>query len=343
MLILLISLWVDVVVAQSGTGSVAGEESSHWIQPALENNYKLRWGFKDGIRIGLVPEVIRGLITIYTPYAGQKPDEVLNFFAIEPIPKGETGRGLSELEQSDLDKKRGKRIWTSNDNKALEPRSEKQPAPGIIRVENGEETLTVYFFVERFHNQANVYVKAKFYANNPYEVELTTYKQTDSRELENCIITATMGNYARLRNLYLKDEIKSSLKIWPDYTEHAFAPHEFIAHQQMITGKNTYPYLIAAPDEINPQQAEYAEGTAKHWKYNGNPVTQYWYCKDPDDSLQGLVNGRIVYWMSHHLIPGGIAFENFEMKKKFKDGDRFVFGVSPLTPEKFIETIKDKI
>lgn len=98
-------------------------------------------------------------------------------------------------------------------------------AVGIVGMENGEETLTVYFFVEHFHNQAKVYLKAKFYANNPYEVELTTYKQPGSRELENCIITATMGNYARLRNLYLKDEIKSSPKIWPDYTEHAFAPH----------------------------------------------------------------------------------------------------------------------
>jgi hypothetical protein len=282
----------DTTVAQIET--VHQAESPIWVQPNEENNFKLRWGFKEGIRIGLTPQVIRGLITIYAPYASQKTDEVLNFFAVEPIPMGEAGRGLSELERSDLDNKRGKRIWTSNDDQALEPKDEKEVASGIISVENEIETLTVYLFVETFHNQVKVYLRVKFYANNPYEVEITTYKQKDSRELNNCIVTATMGNYARLRNLYLKDEIKSSKTIWHDYVEHDFAPHAFISKEQMIMGKNGYPYFIAAPDEKNPQEAEYVEGTANHWKYTGTPAVQYWYCKDTDETLQGLVNGRIV-------------------------------------------------
>ena len=340
---LLIIILLFCIMPNSTNAVESGESkqsSSLWIQPLAENQYKLCWGFKNGIRIGLTPGVIRGLVTIHTTYEGQNPDVVLNFIAIEPIPKGERERGFSELEKSDLDDKRGKRIWTSNDDKDLEPKDEKQAATGIISNENGIETLTVFLFVEPFNNQAKVYLQAKFYANNPQEVEITTYARHDSKELENCIVTATMGNYARLRNLYLKEGMVSSHQLWPDYTEHNFAPHQFFEKSKMITGKNGYPYFIASPDEKNPQDVSYVEGTARHWMYKGSPLTQYWYCKDADNTLQGIVNARVVYWASHHAIPGGISCENFEMKKQFKNGDRFVFGISPLTAEKFIDEIK---
>jgi len=332
-----------ILAFAAATSAFAQNEAaagSRWIQPSRENGYQLRWGFMDGIRVGLTPDIIRGLISIYTPYAGQRPDENLNFIAIEPIPKGQDRRGLSELEQSQLDGKKGKRIWTSNDDSpgAFEPRETKNPAPGIVRVENGEETLTVFFFVEPFRNQAKVFVRARFYASKPREVEFATYKRRDSCELASCVVTATMGNYARLRKLYLKgDKIKTASEIWPDYAGNAFAPHEIIATDKMRTGKDGCPYFIAAPDEKNPQAAQHVEGTGKRWRYTGKPVVQYWYCKDPDSSLQGLVNGRIVYWASQTPIPGGIAFENFEMKKQFKNGDRFVYGASPLSAEDFIK------
>jgi len=313
------------------------EKPSRWIQPSPENGQALRWGFKDGIRVGLTPDIIRGLISIYTPYAGQRPDENLNFIAIEPIPKGQEKRGLSELEQSQLDGKKGKRIWTSNDDSALEPRDTKNPASGIVRVENGEETLTVFFFVEPFLNHAKVCVRARFYASKPHEVEFATFKRADSCELASCVVTATMGNYARLRKLYLAGGIKTAIGTWPDYAGNAFAPREVVARDKMPAGKEGFPYFIAAPDETNPQAARYAEGTGRRWRYTGKPVVQYWYCKDPDASLQGLVNGRIVYWAGETPIPGGIAFENFEMKKQFRNGDRFVYGASPLSAEEFLD------
>jgi len=312
---------------------------SRWLQPSPENGHKLRWGFKDGLSIGLTPNRIRGLISIYTPYAGQRPDNNINFFAIEPIPKGETRRGFSELEQSQLDDKKGKRIWTSNDDSdsAREPRETEKPATGIVQIENDEETLTVFFFVEPFRNQAKVYVKAKFYAGKPHEVEITTYARRDSRELANCIVTATMGNYARLRKLHLKNGIKTASEFWPDYKEHAFAPHKIIARDRMLTDKNGHPYFIATPDEKNPEAAPHADDTGRRWRYVGKPAVQYWYCKDPDDTLQGLVNGRVVYWASQTPIPGGISFENFELKKQFRNGDRFVFGITPLSVEDFVK------
>ena len=37
-------------------------------------------------------------------------------------------------------------------------------------------------------------------------------------------------------------------------------------------------------------------------------------------------------WKSRHPIPGGVAFENFEMRERFRPGQRFVFGITRRTP-----------
>ncbi len=328
-------LSISVSLADTRTET---QENSIWIRPSEENNYALVWGFRDGLQIRVLPTVIRGLISLHAHYIGQKSDRVTNFFAVEPIPKGETERGYSELEWSKLDNKRGKRIWSANNDKAFEPTDELVGASGVISNETGVETLSVYFFFEPFDNGAKVYVKATFYANNPYEVEVTTFKRDDSIALDYCIVTATMGNYARLRKLYLKDGIKKSLDIWPDYKDVHFTDRERISSAQFLNGKNRHKYFIAAPDEKNLMDADYAKGTTSNWFYYGLPVTQYWYSKDSDNSLSGIVSGRYTYWASDKPIPGGISIENFELNKRFKQGDRFVFGISLLTPEMFIQS-----
>jgi acetyl esterase/lipase len=64
-------------------------------------------------------------------------------------------------------------------------------------------------------------------------------------------------------------------------------------------------------------------------------VTQYW--KKPQgtwrDDLHVAVNRRYTYWLSRQPIPGGVAFENFEMRERFHEGQRFVFGITRNTPK----------
>jgi len=51
----------------------------------------------------------------------------------------------------------------------------------------------------------------------------------------------------------------------------------------------------------------------------GAKVTQYWRkaaAVGPD--LVCAVNGRFAYWTSDRPIPGGIAFENVELREPFK-------------------------
>lgn len=319
---------------------IIGQNNDEWIRPGEDHPNPI-WGHVEGIRVGIAPSPgPRGLIRIFTPYLGLEEDKVFNFIAFEPIPEGETERGFSELEMSSLDKTRGKRFWSSNDSICACPPSLDIHAGGVIENIKGIETLTVYIFSEPFENGANVYTRIRFFKDRPYEFELSTYKCELSVNLENFILTATMGNYARLRNLFLLENVKSSLILWPDYKDVHFTMHDETPVIQMIKDGKSGVYFIAEPDEENLQSVDYAPGTQENWIYYGNHATQYWYSPLPDSSLKGLVNGRYTYWGSKAPIPGGISFENFEFKSPFKNGESFVFGVSPLTAEEFIKQIE---
>lgn len=313
------------------------DTNGQWLQPPQRIPARPVWGHANGIQVGLSPlPGPRGLLRIYTPYLGHNEVKMINFIAFEPIVEGETRRGFSELEISALDSVRGKRFWSADDSSCTDALSAVFPARGIVEKINGIETLTVFIFSETFNNGAKVYTRLRFYEDRPFELELTSYACMSSKKLDYFILTATMGNFARLRTLFLEDSIKSSLELWPDYTDIHFAPHDYTRKDEMITDNKGGVYFIAAPNEENPLDVEYAPGTNEHWKYYGKVAAQYWYCPDPHEKLYGLVNGRYVYWAGTSIIPGGISFENFELLEPFRNGGRYVFGVTPLCAEAFI-------
>jgi len=316
-------------------------KNGNWIQPAQGKRAQPVWGHVNGIRVGIAPMPgPRGLLRIYAPYLGHKEGKMINFIAFEPIRAGKTERGFSELEMSKLDNVRGKRFWSANDSVCSGALPEIYPASGVVRKINSEETLTVFIFSELFDNGARVYARLRFYEYRPFEVELTTNVCEDSKELDSFILTATMGNFARLRTLYLADSTKTSLELWPGYRDVHFTLHDSTSVDEMIKDKSGGVYFIAAPDEENPQIANYSPDTREHWKYYGETATQYWYCPRPDSQLMGLVNGRYTYWASKSPIPEGISFENFELKTPLKNGEKLIFGISPLQPSEFIQSIK---
>jgi len=313
-----------------------------WVQPTQGQPALPVWGHANGMTVGLAPlPGPRGLIRIYTPYLGLETTDVMNYIAMEPIPQGSEQRGFSELEMSSLDEgRRGKRFWSANDHLAISPLNEEYPARGIIEKINNEETLTVYVFSEPFDNGAKVYVRLRFYESRPYEMEITTYTYDDSVDLDYFIPTATMGNKPRLRTLYLKNGKKTSTDVWPDYRDIHFTPHEIIPVNDMIPGKKGRVFFVATPNEKEYTQTIYAPETATNWRFKGIFATQYWIKEMPDTRLQGLVNGRFTYWAGQAPIPGGIAYENFELKEPFKNGSIFIFGISPAEPEKLINQLK---
>ncbi|UUT36298.1 hypothetical protein [Microbacterium elymi] len=191
------------------------------------------------------------------------------------------------------------------------------------------DTLTVSILCEPFANGADVWVTASFTRDRPHEVQVAAFAGETSVALDACVLTATMGNWARLRELELSGRTAHASALWPDYHGTAFAPHASFGVGELVRDGGDV-VVRARPDEGDPVGATYAEGTAEHWHYVGRRGVQEWRAADPDPALRAQVNGRHTYWMSEHPIPSGIAFENFELVEPFRQGRAFTFGIEPL-------------
>jgi len=180
----------------------------------------------------------RGLLWIYKPYLGHSEGIMIIYVAIEPFPAGTEFRGYSELEMSNIDNKQGKRFWSSGDSLAIVSGQEEYPARVLVSGIGNKQALTVFIFVEHFQNVAKVYIRLRFLKKRPHEVEIVTFKQKGSAPLKHFVVTATMGNFARLRNIYLEKVAKSAVALWPDYSRDALAQHVGFPIKEMIRDKN---------------------------------------------------------------------------------------------------------
>lgn len=301
-----------------------------WLRPNKERPAEPRWGFTDGLQVGIHPlGGPRGLLRVYAPYLDHPRDRLINFIAVEPIVAGQETRGLSELERSHLDDAHGKRFWSADSPADRSSQQSNAPARGVIETVDGVEQLTVYILVERFENGAHVYLQLRFRADRPHEVGIATFRHEDSAPLDYCIVTATMGNFARLRQLHLAEQIVTPAELWPDYNGDHFTPHATFPLDRLRRTDAGDAIVAATTDEADPTAAKYHPATNRHWKYAGKRAVQSWRASDPAEQLAALVNGRRVYWASQAPIPGGMSFENFELKEPFKQGREFVFDIEP--------------
>lgn len=303
----------------------------NWLRPAATGTLREpRWGHPDGLQLGLDPaHGPRGLMRLYAPYLDHPRDRLVNFVAIEPIPVGATVRGYSEMETSGLDGVQGLRFWSADDPSDPTPGDALDPSRGVLTVLDGVERLEVNILSEPFANGSDVWVRATFRSDRPHEVSLETFARSSSVALESCILSATMGNWARLRVLQLAEREVSSGQLWPEYRGTAFTGHARFGVDELRAAGGEVA-VSAFPDEANPSAAEYAAQTAEGWHYVGHPAVQTWRAQDPDPQLFAQVNGRFSYWMSDAPIPGGISFENFELVEPFRQGRSFTFAVEPL-------------
>ncbi|MEJ5252669.1 MAG: hypothetical protein WHX60_12355 [Armatimonadota bacterium] len=293
------------------------------------------WGFAQGIQIAIAPDEVeegghspRGLFRIGYPILDNgKRIGLVNFIAVEPIVQGR--RGFSELEVSQTDGKPGKRFWCL---KKDEPSSEAEP--GELSKRNSVEFLKVRFLVERFENGAEVVVTATFRSDRPDEVCLTAEPTPNSAPLDQCVLTATMGNYIRARQLWLKDTVVHSRDLFGNYQGEHFAPDTYFPLQRLPLNRAGDIVVCLTTDEADPGK-EPADPRAPWWRYRGSfPVTQYW--RKPkgtwNQDLQVRVNARRVYWASQVEIPHGIAYENFDLVERFHSNSPFCFGITRKPP-----------
>lgn len=314
-----------LAVAQSAT-----TQDAVWIRPDASSGALPVWGHADGLRVGLWPMPgPRGLLRVYAPYLGHAETRMINYIAVEPIIAGQSERSFSELEISQLDHVPGLRMWSTDSlDSALHPST--HPAPGIVSHDGTVQVLTVFIRVEPFRSGAHVALRLRFRADRPHEVTIATFLQPDSTPLRTCILSATMGNFAQLRVLSLRDHSVAAGDLWPGYSESGFTSRVCFPKEDLLVAENGDVLFLARPARSAVSDAAYAKGTPMAWRYSGESAVQFWRCAGNLGPLWGCVNGRAVYWDTHSPIPGGVSFENMELILPFRDGQEIEFSVVPL-------------
>lgn len=309
-----------------------------WVRPQKAGD-PLIWGRKDGILFGLPSEGglpgPRGLIRVgvISPETGRP--QLLNFVAIEPVVAGPGRRfdriAFSELEPSKLDEgSRGKRLWVDPDEDFRGTLSTVAEAPEHI------ERLSVRIDVEEFTaNGAQVYLIASVDSDRPGELNLAVFQDKDSPGIEELTLTATMGNFERLRSLFLKDRTVDSRVLFKGATGDAFFEHENYPLDEMLRTREGDAIALCVTSERVPSSE--TNTPSSFWHYPLPRITQYWRvpAKYIEPDLRVRVNGRASYWGSHKPVPNGVAFENFELRERYRPGQIFVFGVTTTEPWAF--------
>jgi hypothetical protein len=315
----------------------ASAQAADWVRAGLNTNQPL-WGMRGGLLWALPPGGFRsasgprGLIRVGYPIATNGGYELVNFIAVEPIVHDL--RGFSELEPSALDQTRGKRIWAVSETNSAPVSPQQSLTPGrLFQPSSGVEQLDVNVQVEPFDNGARVRLAVSQRSDAPDEIQFTVHADPGSAPMEYCILTATMGNFARTRLLWLKDEVASSLRLYPTHKGEGFAPHRIYPLDRLARSTRG-DVLVAVTTNKEDPASVYPFPGRLHWYYGGSKVTQYW--KKPKGTARGdlhvAVNARYIYWQSRQPIPGGVAFENFELRERFHEGQVFSFGITRKSP-----------
>lgn len=330
--------------------------TSQWIRPKDDKGAAL-WGVKGGIVFSLWPYGLemeksvygggpRGLIRIGIEQEGQL--YLINFLAIEPVVKGKIE--FSEISPSKVDGQWGKLLWAAADEKAtsFSPLANTRgvishPVPGKPEVEE----LSVFVSMEQYLSGAHPYLRLSIRSDRPQEIGIQVFNRADSTPMDYCNITATMGNYSRLRQLWLKDGIVDARNCYENYTGIDFIEKDPYPASAFIRSKRGDYLVFATGDErletLKQWPTDSLAQAKRNWRYRPMvKLTQYWR-KEPAVNYPGLqarVNGRYRYWSGssrnpeHYMaIPGGAAFENFELREPYLAGQQLFFGISTQTPQ----------
>jgi hypothetical protein len=330
----------------------------NWIRPANAKSEAM-WGIGNGIVFSIWPTGVegdrentggpRGLIRV--GYENNGTVYLVNFLAIEPVVSGKIE--FSEISPSLIDNQWGKLIW-SGESETDTAYFGGAKTRGIIlhpdSLHPGVEELSVYLFMERFKNGAHPYLRLFIRSDNPGELGIEVFNHTGSAQMQRCAVSATMGNYSRLRKLHLKDKVIKSTDLYKGFNGTGFIERESYTVSQLWKAGNGDVLAVAESDEdlnsLNswPQERSYLNRAG--WRYRPNlKLSQYWRkdASEYDFSLMLRVNGRAKYWSGGSVnkqdyidIPGGTSFENFELREKYHPGQKVYFGITGKTAQQLL-------
>lgn len=347
---------IGMTLWSSTQHAVAQAVDPEWIRPA-DTRGPAVWGIRGGIAFSLWPYDVetgwpasrirpRGLIRI--GYEQNGLTYLINFVAVEPVVDGKIE--YSEISPSGVDGKWGKMMW-AGDTPQPGPYAPHARTRGVITRPDpddpGVEELSVHVLMERFANGAHPYLRLSIRSDRPDEIGFQIFHHDGSVAMQRCALTATMGNYARLRLLHLADRVVDAGELYRGFDGIGFVEKEAYPATELMRTAAGDLIVVATGDEPFarladwPQEPRYQE----RWTWRYRPffkLTQYWRTDgDAEDhpSLQVRVNGRAKYWAggsrdpaAYIVIPGGVAFENFELREDYAPGQTFYFGMTRKSP-----------
>ena len=140
--------------------------------------------------------------------------------------------------------------------------------------------------------------------------------------MQRCDLSATMGNQSRCRALWLDASAVYAPDLYADYRGDGFvehAPYRLSALHKTAAGDVV---VAISPDEFDPREVwPFANGA---WHHDGSWMAQFWLKPQGayDDSSSVASTGAGCTGVGTVPIPGGLAYENFELQETFRPGRR---------------------
>jgi|GEM_PF-203169 len=306
------------------------------IVPA-DANAPLIFGVRGGIHLALPPAALdarpeggpRGLVRVGLEIDGSL--HLVNYIAIEPVVDGQ--RGLSELERSS-DGRPGKLLTVRRPLDAPAPNERAAPCAWIIESTPQGKSVRFVIDCEPFANGAHAFVEVALFEKEPLAVRFRTFTAPDSAVMRELVLTATMGNQSRCRDLWLADGVVNSRELYAGYRGDGFVERDNYELGRLQRSHGGSVVVAISPDEIDPRETlPFANGA---WRCTVPWLAQYWRLPRSFvvPGLRCRVNGRSAYWAGKTPIPCGASFENFELIAPFRNGGESWFGFTMDDPRR---------
>jgi hypothetical protein len=296
----------------------------------------LIYGVRNGIFVALHPSSLdarpqggpRGLVRVGYEANGRR--YLINFIAVKPIVASTPG--FSELEKGS-DGSPGRRFWVG-DGLRDGGIGETGNVCGSVEQTPAGDVLSFVIHVETYANGARPVVEISLFENAPDRIRLRSFSGPGGAPMEQCVLSATMGNQSRCRWLWLRTSAIYAPDVYRDYAGTDFVEKGQYGLAYLHQTRAEDVVAAITPDEFEPREVWPLPGG--RWHHEGKWMSQFWLKRrgQYNRSLQCHVNGRRVYWAGNVPIPGGTAFENFDFQEDFVPGQEVWFGYTSESPAK---------
>lgn len=119
------------------------------------------------------------------------------------------------------------------------------------------------------------------------------------------------------------------------YTGDDFVEHENYPLDEMLRTRDGGAIVLCTSDEVDPSNAPV---TGKQFGTTASPSNSALAGCSPLHRARSSGSRECearVYWASHDPLPGGIAFENFEVRQRYVAAQQFIFRITSKEPWDF--------